>query len=287
MVWGGGFLSGLNPDGLSAMLFGVTDGVAKVFPQDYAGGTVVHINAGMAGLVLALVIGKRLGFGKEAIRPHNLPLTMIGAGLLWFGWFGFNVGLDRLRRRRRRREGHRAVHVRDRRHVDQHHAGHLRGDARLARWWSGSATARPPRWAPRPVWSPAWSPSRPSCGAVDVYGAIIIGAVAGAAVRLRRRPEVPLRVRRLARRRRRAPRRRHRRHRAHRPPVDGLRPGRHRRPVLRRRRQAAGHPGPDGPVAIIWSGVVTLVIALAIKYTIGWRITEDDGGRGHRLRRAR
>ncbi|HVK25612.1 MAG TPA: ammonium transporter [Actinokineospora sp.] len=92
MVWGGGFLSGLNPDGLSAMLFGVTDGVANVFPQDYAGGTVVHINAGMAGLVLVLVIGKRLGFGKEAIRPHNLPLTMIGAGLLWFGWFGFNVG---------------------------------------------------------------------------------------------------------------------------------------------------------------------------------------------------
>jgi Amt family ammonium transporter len=92
MVWGGGFLSGLNPDGLSAILFGVTDGVANIFPQDYAGGTVVHINAGMAGLVLALVIGKRLGFGKEAIRPHNLPLTMIGAGLLWFGWFGFNVG---------------------------------------------------------------------------------------------------------------------------------------------------------------------------------------------------
>ena len=92
MVWGGGFLSGLNPDGLSAMLFGVTDGVANVFPQDYAGGTVVHINAGMAGLVLVLVIGKRLGFGKEPIRPHNLPLTMIGAGLLWFGWFGFNVG---------------------------------------------------------------------------------------------------------------------------------------------------------------------------------------------------
>ena len=92
MVWGGGFLSGLNPDGLSAMLFGVTDGVANVFPQDYAGGTVVHINAGMAGLVLALVIGKRLGFGKEPMRPHNLTLTMIGAGLLWFGWFGFNVG---------------------------------------------------------------------------------------------------------------------------------------------------------------------------------------------------
>ena len=92
MVWGGGFLSGLNPDGLSARLFGFTDGIANVIPQDYAGGTVVHINAGVAGLVLVLLIGKRLGFGKEPMKPHNLTLTMIGAGLLWFGWFGFNVG---------------------------------------------------------------------------------------------------------------------------------------------------------------------------------------------------
>src|SRR4051794_14177285 len=60
--------------------------------QDYAGGTVVHINAGIAGGVLALIIGKRIGFGKEPMRPHNLTLTMIGAGLLWFGWYGFNVG---------------------------------------------------------------------------------------------------------------------------------------------------------------------------------------------------
>ncbi|HEY0950731.1 ammonium transporter [Nocardioides sp.] len=74
MVWGGGFIS---------EHFGA---------QDYAGGTVVHINAGVAGLVLALVIGKRIGFGKEPMRPHNLTLTMIGAGLLWFGWYGFNVG---------------------------------------------------------------------------------------------------------------------------------------------------------------------------------------------------
>jgi Amt family ammonium transporter len=63
------------------------------FPNlDYAGGTVVHINAGVAGLVLALVIGKRVGFMKEPMKPHNLTLTMIGAGLLWFGWYGFNVG---------------------------------------------------------------------------------------------------------------------------------------------------------------------------------------------------
>ena len=59
---------------------------------DFAGGTAVHINAGAAGLALALVLGKRIGFGKEPIRPHNLTLVMAGAGLLWFGWFGFNAG---------------------------------------------------------------------------------------------------------------------------------------------------------------------------------------------------
>jgi Amt family ammonium transporter len=59
---------------------------------DFAGGTVVHINAGIAGLVGAYVIGKRIGFGKEAMPPHSLPLTMIGACLLWVGWFGFNAG---------------------------------------------------------------------------------------------------------------------------------------------------------------------------------------------------
>lgn len=59
---------------------------------DFAGGTAVHINAGIAGLAAALVIGKRVGFGREAFRPHNLTLVMIGAGLLWFGWFGFNAG---------------------------------------------------------------------------------------------------------------------------------------------------------------------------------------------------
>ncbi|MGA9871966.1 MAG: ammonium transporter [Rhodococcus sp. (in: high G+C Gram-positive bacteria)] len=96
MVWGGGLLSG-SEDGLAAKIFGTTDDgdgglVASVAPIDFAGGTVVHINAGIAGLVLAIVIGKRLGFGKVAFRPHNLPFVMLGAALLWFGWFGFNAG---------------------------------------------------------------------------------------------------------------------------------------------------------------------------------------------------
>ena len=64
----------------------------KIKALDFAGGTAVHINAGAAGLALALVLGKRIGFGKMLLRPSNLPLVMIGAGLLWFGWFGFNAG---------------------------------------------------------------------------------------------------------------------------------------------------------------------------------------------------
>jgi Amt family ammonium transporter len=82
MVWGGGLLGA----------DGITSGLST--PIDFAGGTVVHINAGVAGLVLALVIGKRRGFAKEPMRPHNLPFVMLGAALLWFGWFGFNAGSE-------------------------------------------------------------------------------------------------------------------------------------------------------------------------------------------------
>lgn len=64
----------------------------KLGALDFAGGTVVHINAGIAGLVGALVVGKRLGYGTTPMPPHNLPLVMVGASMLWVGWFGFNVG---------------------------------------------------------------------------------------------------------------------------------------------------------------------------------------------------
>ena len=73
MVWGGGWIGAMGA-------------------IDFAGGTVVHINAGIAGLVAALVLGKRNGFGRIAMPPHNLTFTMIGASLLWVGWFGFNAG---------------------------------------------------------------------------------------------------------------------------------------------------------------------------------------------------
>lgn len=82
MVWNGGLLSADGP--ISQAL-----GAAA---HDFAGGTVVHINAAMAALVIVLIIGKRKGFGTEPMRPHNVPFVMLGAFLLWFGWFGFNAG---------------------------------------------------------------------------------------------------------------------------------------------------------------------------------------------------
>ena len=98
MVWGGlvggGGIMGGGEDGFAAWMFGSTDGEANVAPIDFAGGTVVHINAGMAALVLALIVGARSGFGRTAYRPHNIPFVMLGAALLWFGWFGFNAGSE-------------------------------------------------------------------------------------------------------------------------------------------------------------------------------------------------
>jgi Amt family ammonium transporter len=76
MVWGGGFIGGT----LGAL--------------DFAGGSAVHINAGSAALALAIVLGKRVGWPRESFKPHNVPFVALGAGLLWFGWFGFNAGSE-------------------------------------------------------------------------------------------------------------------------------------------------------------------------------------------------
>ena len=82
-VWGGGWLGNITAS------FGFADEGGAL---DFAGGTVVHINSGIAALAAALIVGKRIGFGEQPMPPHNVPMIVLGAGLLWFGWFGFNAG---------------------------------------------------------------------------------------------------------------------------------------------------------------------------------------------------
>ena len=84
--------STIDYDPLAHWVWGMGGFLRKMGALDFAGGTVVHINAGIAALVAALVLGKRLGYPKKLSPPHNLPFAVVGAGLLWFGWFGFNAG---------------------------------------------------------------------------------------------------------------------------------------------------------------------------------------------------
>ena len=195
MVWGGGFLS--NADGgLSSMIFGNgADGLAAVAPKDFAGGTVVHIDAGIAGIMLALMLGKRRGYGRDPMRPHSVPFVMLGAGLLWFGWFGFNAGSE----------------------------GAADGIAGLA--WINTSTATSCAligWLivekllhKKATGLGAASGAvaglvaiTPACAFVSPVGSIFIGLITGAALRLGDRPEEQVRAGRRARRRRGAPCRR-------------------------------------------------------------------------------
>ncbi len=279
MVWGGGFLSPLNEDGLPAILFGFADGLSKVVPQDYAGGTVVHINAGVAGLVLALVIGKRLGFGKEPMKPHNLPLTMIGAGLLWFGWFGFNVGSIVFV------EGDGAAkdtaQFMSETGITWINTTVATAAAMLA--WLLVERVRDKKATSLGAASGIVAglvAITPSCGAVDVYGAIAIGAVAGAlcafAVGLKYRfgfddsldvvgvhlvgglvGTIMIGLVSTAG----AP-----------GGIDGLFYGGGAKPLVLQTLVAL--------FAMLWSGVVTLIIGFGIKYTLGWRLDDDSEAEG-------
>jgi Amt family ammonium transporter len=257
MVWGGGFIS------------------QHFAAQDYAGGTVVHINAGVAGLVLALVIGKRIGFGKEPMRPHNLTLTMIGAGLLWFGWYGFNVGSI-------------VFTAGDGGAKDTAQFMTETGVTFLNTTVATMAAMLAWLAVERVMHGKATSLGAasgivaglvaitPSCGAVETVGAIAIGAVAGAvcawAVGLKFRFGLDdsmdvvgvhlvggiigtLLIGLFS---------------SSAAPggVDGLFYG-GGFDSLGKQAAAAG-------IAIAWSGVFTAIIAFAIKYTIGWRISEED-----------
>ena len=127
-VWGGGWLADMGA-------------------LDFAGGTVVHVNAGAAALVAAIVVGKRKDYPGSGLLPHNVPFTLLGAGLLWFGWFGFNAGSALAA------NGHRGPRV-------HHHDAGARGDAgRVDHPGSRSGSRSRRRSAPRRRSSSAWSPS--------------------------------------------------------------------------------------------------------------------------------
>ncbi len=213
-VWGGGWL----------MSRGVLD---------FAGGTVVHINAGVSALVAALVLGVRKDYGRQAILPHNVPFVLLGAGLLWFGWFGFNggsaLGANELPRS----------------------PSPTRSSRRWPRWSSGccSTTSAPgtPRRsaAPRPS-SSAWSPSRPRPATSARSSALAARRPRRVPELFRHRRAVAHAAGRFAGRVRRPRHRRHHRRAAHRRlRLQGLEPRRRRRSAGRQP-GPAGHPGARG-----------------------------------------
>ncbi|NUR05646.1 MAG: ammonium transporter [Nocardioidaceae bacterium] len=254
-VWGGGWL-------------------ATHFPaQDYAGGTVVHINAGVAGGVLALVIGRRIGFGKDPMRPHNLPLTMIGAGLLWFGWYGFNVGSIVLTGKSAAADTQQFMTETGVTFVNTTVATMAAMLAWLAmeRVLHGKATSLG---AASGIVAGLVAIT-PSCGAVDTLGAICIGAIAGAAcawavgLKFRFGLDDSLDVVGVHL-------------------VGGLAgtlliglfstasaPGGVDGLFYGGGLASLGNQAMAALLAILWSGLWTAVIALAIRYTIGWRIDGD------------
>jgi Amt family ammonium transporter len=133
---------------------------------DFAGGTVVHINAGIAGLVGAIVIGRRVGYGKATMAPHNVPYTMIGAALLWVGWFGFNVGSN----------------LESNGFAGQVFANTLLATAAATLAWMGAEWAA--RGTPTMVGAASGAVAglvaiTPACGWVGPMGSIVIGILAG------------------------------------------------------------------------------------------------------------
>ncbi|WP_073386824.1 ammonium transporter [Jatrophihabitans endophyticus] len=265
---------------LAHMVFGGGYIGSTIGAQDYAGGTAVHINAGVAGLVLALIVGKRVNWPRDPMRPHNLTLTMLGAGLLWVGWYGFNVGSIVL--------------------------GNVFGEsasgdkANIAQFVSETGRtflnttiatmAAMLGWllVERILHKKASALGAasgivaglvaitPACGAVDLVGAICIGAIAGGvcawAVSLKFKlgfddsfdvvgvhlvggiiGTVLIGLFSVK---------------AGAGGVDGLF---HGGGLASLGDQAAG-----AGIAILWSGVATAIIGFAIKFTIGWRITDEE-----------
>jgi Amt family ammonium transporter len=262
-VWAGGWLAQQLAKG-------------STFAQDYAGGTVVHINAGIAGGILALIIGRRVGFMKDPMRPHNLTLTMIGAGLLWFGWYGFNVGS--------------IVFSADSLADPTAFSSQFQGETGVTFLNTTIATcAAMLGWLlmERILHGKATSLGAasgivaglvaitPSCGAVSLVGAIVVGAAAGilcaAAVGLKFRLKLDDSLDVVG---------------VH--LVGGLvgtlligfvststAPGGIDGLFYGGGFASLGDQTLAALFTIVWTGVLTTVIALAIKYTIGWRVPEE------------
>jgi ammonium transporter, Amt family len=257
MVWGGGWIS------------------EHLHAQDYAGGTVVHINAGVAGGVLALIIGRRVGWPRDPMKPHNLTLTMIGAGLLWTGWYGFNVGSIVFTAGDGGAKD--TAQFMTETGVTFLNTTVATMAAMLAwllveRFMHGKATSLG---AASGIVAGLVAIT-PSCGAVSVTGAIAIGAIAGAAcawaVGLKYKFKlddsldvvgvhlvggvigtVLIGLFSTAS----AP-----------GGIDGLFYG----GGLTSLGDQAGAAG----ISIVWTGLLTAVIGYAIKYTIGWRVTDEE-----------
>jgi len=256
------------------------------FPNlDYAGGTVVHINAGIAGGVLALIIGRRIGFMKEPLRPHNLTLTMIGAGLLWFGWYGFNVGSIVLTADSLADPAKLSAQFYSETGVTFMNTSLATMAAMLGwllaeRFLHGKASALG---AASGVVAGLVAIT-PSCGSVDTYGALAIGAVAGIvcaiAVGLKYKLKLDdsldvvgvhlvggvvgaLAIGLVG---------------TDTSPqgVAGLFPAGTNGLFYGGNLTLLGHQAAGVLFTLLWSGVLTGVIGLAIKYTIGWRISEDE-----------
>ncbi len=249
---------------------------------DYAGGTVVHINAGVAGLVLAIIIGPRVGFKRDPMKPHNLTLTMIGAGLLWFGWYGFNVGSivfsagDGGKKDIAQFMSETGVTF-----VNTTVAtmSAMLGWLVMERILHGKATTLG---AASGIVAGLVAIT-PSCGSVNTVGAIAVGAVAGLgcawAVGLKYRFGMDDSLDVVG---------------VHlvggivgtlmigfvgtvKSPqgVDGFFPTGTNGLFYGGNAALLGHQAMAALFTIVWTGVLTTIIGLAIKYTIGWRITED------------
>ncbi|MGH9064219.1 MAG: ammonium transporter [Acidimicrobiales bacterium] len=148
-------------------VFSPTGWLARRGAEDFAGGTVVHINAGMAGLAVAAVVGRRRGWPREPMRPHNVPLVLLGAGILWFGWFGFNAGSALA-----------ANQLSAQAFVNTNTAA---AAAMLA--WTAVEKLRGGRSTTLGAASGAVAglvAITPACGFVDVVGALVVGVAAGA-----------------------------------------------------------------------------------------------------------